>query len=387
MTEEEMENHFKHRFAGTELFLEKQVEEGGVRGWAIRSKDDETWIHFQLRFEWEFVVATDFDKYRPISGYVAMWSRELGVIEAEIALPTQLPGDHPFTHVLHRLGRPPLGEDIQSLEITFPSESNAPRVSLRFASDALRVWRKTGVNVMDTETTSLFGRALIPCLRIEGLSLASEGEANAQLEAFGNGALLELERQTDSAARLQAYRPFRFRLDFGLPSTALGPVTLTPDAAPLNLYMHARLETNNLAARFLGFYQTLEYFFTRYGKGNEKVLFKKTLEDLVTAEELRAFIGQNKELRAFYAKPEMPIVGEHIHITHTERDLLQDTMDRLYQLRCRIVHTKERAESEVFVPFAAEVFELGPDVELIQFLARRALVEHQRPVGAGGKNR
>jgi hypothetical protein len=51
--------------------------------------------------------------------------------------------------------------------------------------------------------------------------------------------------------------------------------------------------------------------------------------------------------------------------------------DRVYEIRCKIVHTKTDARDatfELLLPFSAEAEQLSHDIELVQYLANRVLI-------------
>jgi hypothetical protein len=418
----------ERRCAAVGLTVEEETEEfentdgtisGQHNGWCISSATGDFARAAILYHPWdvEFALSTSFERFRPIQGYEAMWSPSEGIIEAEIILrPPTFLDEHAFSELLRRLGLSAPNLDPRSIAIPFPAKPGDPTITLRFASPELLIWRTTSpaVHLIDKDS-------LVPSIRIEGLQLRSEAEAKEQLETLGNAALLELDLRAGVAARLRTHYPWRIRIGASKPKATLQRIEYTPEVVPVSLYMHARLGTYNLAAQFLGFYQALEYFFPRCsisseiqrlrteiinespsfaavtdadlrlvlertrlnrgrGVGFEVDQFQHTIKAAVEAAELRTFIGENKGLREFYAKLAPPIVGDRIRVEEGNRDLRQDAAKRLYNIRCRIVHTKEEPDDSVFIPFAAEVAELEPDVQLIRFLAQRTLWAYARPL-------
>lgn len=62
-------------------------------------------------------------------------------------------------------------------------------------------------------------------------------------------------------------------------------------------------------------------------------------------------------------------------------NLRQEVADRMYEIRCRIVHTKgSEGEMELLLPFSTEAKRLGYDIELIEFIARKVIVAASRPL-------
>jgi hypothetical protein len=217
-------------------------------GWSISSATGEfaRAAHLCNPLDIEFALSTSFERFRPIQGYEAMWSPNEGIIEAELVLrPPTFLDEHVFSELLRRLEIAVPSHDPRSVVIPFPSKPGDPIVSLRFASPALHIWRTTSpaVHLINKDE-------LVPCIRIEGMHLHSKAEAKEQLEALGNGALLELDRRTGVAARLRTHYPWRIRIGPSRPKAILQRIESTPEAVPTSLYMHARLGSSNLAAQF-----------------------------------------------------------------------------------------------------------------------------------------
>jgi hypothetical protein len=57
-------------------------------------------------------------------------------------------------------------------------------------------------------------------------------------------------------------------------------------------------------------------------------------------------------------------------------DLRNDIADRIYDIRCKIVHTKSDREGqiEMILPFTYEAEYLTHDVELVKFVAKSVLI-------------
>jgi len=56
--------------------------------------------------------------------------------------------------------------------------------------------------------------------------------------------------------------------------------------------------------------------------------------------------------------------------------LLTETAHRLYEIRCRIVHTKDQADRDLqpLLPYSKETLDLYADISLIEFIANAVLV-------------
>ncbi len=64
-------------------------------------------------------------------------------------------------------------------------------------------------------------------------------------------------------------------------------------------------------------------------------------------------------------------------------ELLEAIAGRIYDIRCKIVHTKESGPGDDFgllLPFSSEAENLGHDTALLQMIARSALISGSRPL-------
>ncbi|WKU03974.1 hypothetical protein [Micromonospora sp. HUAS LYJ1] len=69
-----------------------------------------------------------------------------------------------------------------------------------------------------------------------------------------------------------------------------------------------------------------------------------------------------------------------INLSNTHMKLTDQVADRIYDLRCRIVHAKESAELNAPLwPFGGESKRLRYDTQLVKFLARKVLIASSRP--------
>ena len=58
-------------------------------------------------------------------------------------------------------------------------------------------------------------------------------------------------------------------------------------------------------------------------------------------------------------------------------DLITQVCNRVYDIRCKIVHTKEDYQTDsldILLPFSKEAEQLVYDIELIQYLSQKVLI-------------
>ena len=67
-----------------------------------------------------------------------------------------------------------------------------------------------------------------------------------------------------------------------------------------------------------------------------------------------------------------------ISIKNDSSDLIKEVAERIYDIRCLIVHTK--SDYKIMNPFSPEVKKMIYDLELIEFIAKKVLIASSRPI-------
>ncbi|APH39487.1 hypothetical protein [Methanohalophilus halophilus] len=191
------------------------------------------------------------------------------------------------------------------------------------------------------------------------------------------------------------------------------------DDEPISSYWNAKANSNMPLFQFLAFYQVVEFYFPIYSKievhkkiknwikdprfnsnsdsdlskiiniikmskmsnafGNEKEQLKSTITYCVSEDEIKDFLELDAARKKYYVDRK----GNKISMCHfsyskktqtlIEENLINEVADRIYGIRCKIVHSKSN-ESEYINPFSKEVNQLIYDIELVEFLARKVLI-------------
>jgi hypothetical protein len=113
------------------------------------------------------------------------------------------------------------------------------------------------------------------------------------------------------------------------------------------------------------------------GYGDERSQLRATLHECVEPGALREFFKESAEREKFFSTKTEGLTDHKIPIRNADADLRNDVADRLYDIRCKIVHTKSGGrdgEMDLLLPFSKEAELLYGDIELIQFVAREVLV-------------
>jgi hypothetical protein len=100
-----------------------------------------------------------------------------------------------------------------------------------------------------------------------------------------------------------------------------------------------------------------------------------TLRECILVDELKEFFASNREQVEFFLRGRQ-IKARKLSLNSESADLIKEVGERVYQIRCRIVHTKvsEREEENApLLPYTDEEECLYFDIGLIKFLAYKVI--------------
>ena len=118
------------------------------------------------------------------------------------------------------------------------------------------------------------------------------------------------------------------------------------------------------------------------GFGDERSQLRATLLECVDPTSLRQFLESGADRQEFYSAKTKVLQCHKIPLANPSVDLRADVAERLYDIRCMIVHTKsdaQDAETEPMLPFSKEADQLSYDIDLAQYLAQQVLIAGSRP--------
>jgi hypothetical protein len=180
------------------------------------------------------------------------------------------------------------------------------------------------------------------------------------------------------------------------------------DQAPISLYWYGRSARGMPLLQFLVFYQVVEFYFRIYSQaearrnvrsilkdptfredrdadigrvlssirisgtgafGDERSQMRATLTECVDPQQLREFLESDEDRKQFYLAKTKGAAYQRISLANPSSDLRTDVADRIYDIRCKIVHTKTEAggaELDLLLPFSKEAEQLSFDIELAQ---------------------
>ncbi len=256
-------------------------------------------------------------------------------------------------------------------------------------------------------------------LRIEGIGITEHDKAVSLLESLSNSLFMQIDFRFDSPLTLGRGRfPLRRlprsrgKLD---EDTQLVYPRFSYERNPSSLYWYARSASSMPLLQFLAFYQCIEFFFPQYSRQETIAKIKNVLKDpafdgakdssinvilnatmegrrgslleerkqlgatlkqCVDEAALRDFLNETDERKRYYGSDYKKISDKRIALSD-DPGVVDQTAERMYDIRCKVVHTKhlEGGEGEeMILPFSKEADLLMDDVELIKFLARKVLI-------------
>jgi hypothetical protein len=364
------------------------------------------------------VEKSQFEKYKFIKSYEAIWSNELKSIECQI----QVSGMLQSTMMLKRKLGILFGKDSdEGNHITSPSRYEFPS-----PNENIKIY--LGESSQEFSILSSFKRHIFfpserirqrITIRIEGINVSNHEQALQSLTKIGHSVLFQIDLATNAAIHLSIdrdmFKDLRIRKS-GKTAASLKAPKFEYDQEAMSLYWYARTAINMPLLQFLAFYQILEFYFPQYSYrdaqqkiknlfkdptfdinkdnnvaqilniikvsskgrsfGDEKAQLKATLQACIDSDSLWDFFHESMDRKEFFdvQTKNKGLVKQKISFSNKETDIRIDTANRIYEMRCRIVHTKDEDELELILPTSPEISLIKYDLELIEFVARKVLI-------------
>jgi hypothetical protein len=408
--------------------------------------EERTELLIQIPFEREFkillidpkndslekILNSNFEKYKLLKGFEAIYSLELGVIECEIQSDDVLVGVDFLIKKLYRFfNNKESKDDWESTEI----EDETETYSIEFPSPDVHVKIIIGES-SDTfsflsgnkRETLMFRRRLqnFQTIRLEGLKFENHNQAKELLSNIGNSVFFQIDLITNIPVHLafdrDLQRKIRFRRKVAREGLTFTPPKFQYDVEAISLYWYARTSVNMPLLQFLAFYQILEFYFPLYsskdaqekvknllkdptfdrnsdkniarileivkvyGKGksfgDERSRIRATILACVDLEDLNDFFNENAARKDFFdeQKKSKSLILQKISFTRKDHDIRLDVANRIYDLKCRIVHTKDDSDMELLLPYSTDLSYIKYDIDLVEFLARKVLIASGKPL-------
>ncbi len=292
------------------------------------------------------------------------------------------------------------------------------RISRKPSKWRLRVESES--RVMEISPPSKLARAICgprnPTIKLKGFNVSRHDDAITALETVGGAFLFDLDVKYGMTLRFVRRRN-RIR------SNEQDPVKHPPEfprneysQEALSLYQYARGASALPLLQFLAFYQSIEYFFPVFAREetvrslraallnprfnptddakvnqlinlaapavragvSERDQLRAAVRASVDQDALQALIESSESYKEHFCSNKQKIHGANpIKLRGDQIDLRDQVADRLYKIRCRVVHTKQDGTGqgeELLLPSSPEADALGPDIDLLRLIAQQALV-------------
>jgi len=120
---------------------------------------------------------------------------------------------------------------------------------------------------------------------------------------------------------------------------------------------------------------------SRQAAVSERDQLRATLKECLSQEDIREFLKEDAERATHYLAKSKGITGCLINPENRQNELSYQIAERIYDIRCKIVHTKgdtEDGEVELLLPYSPEADRMPYEIDLARFVARQVLIASSR---------
>ena len=393
--------------AGLELKEEIREEGSSYLKVGMRCARAQRWLLLASDESVLRMLSVPFENFVFISGHEAICSYGDGTIEAAI----RPLGNAPSSFVFRKLFGIEIANGAAALEAVKleinPPQAGLPKIEISPASDNF------------TKLVRSPSRTRIT-LKITGCVVSTHDQAALLLRKVADAAFFQIDLLVDTPLSLEKERKRmppgrRSKIAVSLAADIQYPKTEF-DEAPISLYWYGRSASGMPLLQFLAFYQVLEFYYPTYSEaetrrklksilkdpvfrgdrdadigrlltaihvnksgayGDERSQLRATIMECIEADALRGFLSSDPERLDFYSARSKTNPYHKIPIATPTADLRGDVAERIYNIRCKIVHTKfdgRDNDLELLLPFSKEADLLVFDIELAQYLAQQVLI-------------
>lgn len=405
--------------------LEEQVKKLGIQvNWTKYFDDSTFFLKVAIKSGRETrEIAIGEDEAEKYFGFDFTKYRGLGDLDAYEKL-----GSDPCIEVALRGSGPFSNRDFQRIpgwEVPEIDETEmGANWSVRFQGSRGEKWcAEIGPSSKEYQLLSSgFGRAAT--LKIKGVQNSTHDQALEFLEGVGNSILFELDMNYGmplTMRRMRSAPPWRGRRRQVHSEAAPVLPRLRYGKEPLSLYSYARSAIGMPLLQFLAYYQVLEYYFPRYsqrdlldrlrnelrdprfradddlhlsrilrisqrsgrGYGDERSQLKSTVRYSTSDEAIAEFLEGNLGLLEYFSRKKPTIPGLLPVSPEKKDELINSVCDRIYKIRCLVVHAKEDgggSADTLLLPFSREAETIRAENELMNFLAQKVLIAGAEPL-------
>ncbi|MCU7917130.1 MAG: hypothetical protein KZQ95_02085 [Candidatus Thiodiazotropha sp. (ex Epidulcina cf. delphinae)] len=373
---------------------------------------EKRWTSFGSAEAIKEILEIDFEKYVFLGDFVAIANYSENSIEAVVRAINGMPRSFLHKRLFGELSEE---EDLEPIVLEQEYQGRNVKIELGEASNSLRLLAR-----------GPFGRHGALSIRVTGLNINQHNRSLEILKKLTDSLFFQLDLQDGFAltlvrdrrhTRRLGHRPRRGppeRIELEFPKIEF-------DEGPSSLYWYARSALGMPLLQFLAFYQVIEYYYPTYsqeearrrirtilkdptfrtdrdadigkvltavsghgrGFGDERSQLRATINACVDANNLREFLTEEEERTDFFCAKQKGLTDHKLPINNRDADLRSPVADLIYDIRCKIVHTKgesEDGEVELLLPFSKEAELLFYDIELMQYVARKVLIAAGAPL-------
>lgn len=348
-----------------------------------------------------------FERYRFLSGYEAISSTDDDYIEAAIGPVEIVPGTARlrFSRKFLPSGIGP-GSNAWPDPILLDDDQKGITLEIGEASDLLTAL--TPPRRMRRRSASL---------KIRGLGVKTHDDAVQMLSAYSDSLFFQIDARWGVPIQLVRRGPRRVsRRPVTRRDERLAFPRSRYDPEPMSLFWYGRRARGMPLLQYLAYYQVVEFYFPAYAEkevrrrlrnvvagptfsphsdrelgklvdvmastgtrsvlGDEKSQLRATLRDCMEGSAVRALIADDS-YSGHFGKKFPGLTDVILRDSTQDDDLVTRTAERIYEIRCMIVHTKEASGGEhrgLLLPFSPEAERLGPDIDLVELAARSTLI-------------
>jgi hypothetical protein len=375
----------------------------------LPSARERRWIYLWDYSSYERLLSVQFEDYVLLQGLDAVCNYKTGTIEAAIRSLSA-----PSTRILY-------SRIFKTSPDLIPEGDELPRLEL--PSSNLKAAMTLGPPSKELSTLIRGPRPRLS-LTVKAEGVDQHDKAIDLLRRASDALFFQIDLLHEVPLTLVRERRALTGRRRSTPSDAPPDVTFPEheyDSAPVSLYWYARSAVGMPLLQFLAYYQVVEYYFPTYSQadarrkikavlkdpafrgdrdadlgrllsaihvsrsgafGDERSQLRSTFLECIDADALRQFITAVPARAEFLSSKAKGLCDQKIPVANPAADLRGDVAERIYEIRCKIVHTKtdaKNAELELLLPFSKEAEQLAHDIDLVQFVAQQVLIAASTP--------
>lgn len=391
----------QHEDEEYEAFLAVSLQAG-------RKKRD---IYFYEEEDIDEFLGIDFENYSFLDRYDAIYSATHKFIEALI---------YPLQGTITTLYRSILNyrKILRNIDL-----NDLPSLTIKYGNDEdyiISIGPCSKEFELLTQNKPLRSRRLpYLTIKLQGFKAEQHITAKKTLELISNSIFFQIDLKYKVPINLSVYSiaiprfgvRFRGEVEIDYPKREY-------DEDALAIYWYAKSAKNMPLQKFLAFYQVLEFHYPNFTKISAKKKIKNlfldpsfnidkdkdlnrilavvessspnttdersqlyaTLDECVDSSELIDFFSP-KKTHEFFLKKNKEITEVIIPLNDKKANIIKSVASRVYDIRCRIVHTKDLSGStKPLLPNSPAAENLNDDINLLEFLAKKVIIAASMPL-------